>query len=142
MHLMHLEVDADSQHTVDLLTKSASLHSAPSADAAASRDMLRAGNRGPSNLRHATGPGSGAQEAGVGVSAAAVGSSKTAARQQLTGAGGPGAAAAAAGGGGFSFKMFGKDLGSGGGSAVMQVRSHRPCRGCGCVQVYACGMCR
>lgn len=114
MHLMQMEVDADSQHTVDLLTKSASMHSAPSADAAASRDIARAGSRGPSNLRNATGPGGGAQEAGAGVSAAAAGSSKA-------GAGRPAAAAAAGGGGGFNFKMFGKDLEAGGGSGVLQV---------------------
>lgn len=127
MHLMQMEVDADSQHTVDLLTKSASMHAAPcSLDAAgSSKDLGRTGSgRGPSNLRHASGPGSsngGAQDGDVGAAGAAAAGAA---------GGGNGRALPAAGrsaSGGFSFKMFGKDVGaagggsSGGGSTALQV---------------------
>jgi hypothetical protein len=121
MQLMQMDVDADSQHTVELLTKSASLHTATSAGGAAglalagSSDMGRAGSsRGPSNLRHASKPvAAGNQdEAGAGAGVAGGGSRA-------------GGAAAAAAAGGFAFKMFGKDVGAGstgGSSAGIQVR--------------------
>lgn len=117
MQLMQMEVDADSQHTVELLTKSASLHTAPSGSSAGlglglglapagSSDVGRAvgGTRGPSNLRHASGPApAGQQDGGAGAGAGAGVGSR------------PGGSAAAAAGG-FSFKMFGKELGAGGGN--------------------------
>lgn len=129
MHLMQMDVDADSQHTVDLLTKSASMHAAPcSLDAAgSSRDLSRAGSgRGPSNLRHASGPdvssngGGGAQDGHVGAAgAAAAGAAGGGNGRALPTAAGRSAS------GGFSFKMFGKDVGAagggGGGSAALQV---------------------
>lgn len=118
MQLLQMEVDADSQHTVELLTKSASMPAAlpaAAADAAAgTRDIARAASsRAPSNLRHASGPGPGPQKAGPDGAARAAGAS-------TSGSGRAGAAAAA--GAGFSFKIFGKDVGSGGG-APLQVRS-------------------
>lgn len=119
MQLLQMEVDADSQHTVELLTKSASMPAAlpaAAADAAAgSHNMARAASsRAPSNLRHASGPGPGPQKAGpVGAAAAAAGAT----------ASGSGRAGAVAAGAGFSFKMFGKDVNSSGGGAPLQVRS-------------------
>lgn len=108
MQLMQMDVDADSQHTVELLSKSASLHTAPSASGAAglalagSSDMGRAGSsRGPSNLRHASKPVAAGNQDEAGAGAGVAG-------------GGSRAGGAAAAAGGFAFKMFGKDMGAGG----------------------------
>jgi hypothetical protein len=117
MQLLQMEVDADSQHTVELLTKSASMPAAlPAAAAEAAsgtRDMARAASsRAPSNLRHASGPGPGPQKAGPDGAARAAGPTSTGGSSRA------GGAAAAAGGAGFSFKMFGKNVGGGGGAPL------------------------
>jgi hypothetical protein len=133
MHLMQMEVDADSQHTVELLTKSASMPAAapcPLDAAGGSRDLGRAGScRGPSNLRHTSGPVSSNANSGGGAQGGEAGAGSAAA--------GRGAAAGAgrSASGGFSFKMFGKDLGAGGGggggssAAALQVGSLLGCQG-------------
>jgi len=136
MQLLQMDVvDEDSQHTVELLSKSASLP-APAAAAAAgdalgSRDLGRAGSsRGPSNLRHTSGPNAAGLQASAAAGAAAGGRDAAGSRAGVK----AGAAA------GFSFKMFGKDAGSGGASAALQVgclgwyrvqqEIVRPARGC------------
>lgn len=97
MQLLQMDVvDEDSQHTVELMSKSSSLPVPATATGGmgaadvlgSSIDLRRAAStRAPSNLRHTTGPHT----------------------------------AAAAGAAGFSFKTFGKEQGAGGGTAALQV---------------------